>query len=445
MAAIGWLLCFKYLQRRLMIFLCVAAVALSCALLIVTDSLFRGFIDAVEGSASRFLGDILLRAPGGRYITDYPLLLERLERQEAVAAAAATLNTPGLILSAPGRVQAVKAVGIELPSRLKVTPMASALLVQKDKPISDIAFGSQADGVAGGFVSIGILAKPDEKTDQYDLASVRAFVGKTAVLTVGRLEHDALNARRKGRQVGVRFQIADIVYSGVYEFDNEFVYLPLTTLSEALLPGQAAAADTIHIRIQKGVDIENALMAVRGVWQEFSADRFEWGWQATIISCRQMQARLLAEYHKQLQILLLIFGLVSAGIVLLVLCIFYLMVLTRRKDIAILKSCGVSHTGAAGIFLLFAVVAGVVGAAAGLGLGFLFIHYINPIESALSAAMGLKLWKSSSYLFSHIPNQIYLSSALWICASGVGAAVVGALIPSIWAARLRPVEILRYE
>ena len=86
MKHIGWVLCLKYLQRRLMVLLSVAAVALSCALLIVTDSLFTGFIDAVENSAGRHLGDILIQSKQGSIITDYETLIAQLEATEKVQA-----------------------------------------------------------------------------------------------------------------------------------------------------------------------------------------------------------------------------------------------------------------------------------------------------------------------------------------------------------------------
>ena len=58
---------------------------------------------------------------------------------------------------------------------------------------------------------------------------------------------------------------------------------------------------------------------------------------------------------------------------------------------------------------------------------------------------GLKLWKSSVYMFSKIPNQMNWESTLWIVVSAIIAAAIGALIPAIIAARVKPVKILRYE
>jgi len=57
----------------------------------------------------------------------------------------------------------------------------------------------------------------------------------------------------------------------------------------------------------------------------------------------------------------------------------------------------------------------------------------------------LKLWKSSTYMFTRIPNQVNWESVLWVGLAAVLAAALGAVIPAIAAAGVRPVKILRYE
>ena len=142
---------------------------------------------------------------------------------------------------------------------------------------------------------------------------------------------------------------------------------------------------------------------------------------------------------------LLIFGVVSGGVILLIFCIFYLIVMTKRKDIAIVKSCGLGSTAVAGIFVAFGLFTGILGSAAGTVIGYLITRKVNEIERCISIIFGLKLWKSSIYMFSRIPNQMDWSATLWIIIAAAIAAALGALIPAIAAARLKPVEILRYE
>ena len=66
----------RYLRKRKIVFLSIAAVALSVSLLVVVASLFTGFIDAYEQIAVEFMGDIVLEPP--LKFSNYPVFIERL-------------------------------------------------------------------------------------------------------------------------------------------------------------------------------------------------------------------------------------------------------------------------------------------------------------------------------------------------------------------------------
>ncbi len=452
-------LCLKYLQKRKIVLLSVAAVAMSSALLITVASLFTGFINAVESGAGEHMGDIVINAPSGLRISNYDVLIKQLEEDEAIAGATAVLGSQGLLLLSRGDVRAVRIWGIELPERDKVTSIREFVLRAPEgggAPTFAVEDGGEE---LGGFVGIGVFGDPDEVTDEYDLAGVQeAFIGRPVLLTTGAVadsgrideagggEADAGASRgQRFRRRTIRFRIANIVFSGMYEFDKNFVYLPISMLAEELYPGQGKVADMVQIRLAKGVDVDGQMDRVRGIWRDFAEDRFTWAGYASVESARAMQAQLIAEYRKQMAMLMLIFGVVSFGVVLLIFCIFYLIVMTRRKDIAIVKSCGLSGGAVAWMFLAFGLSVGFAGSVLGVGMGYAVTRNVNVIEQWISSLFGLKLWKSSTYMFSRIPSEIDWPSAGWVAAAAILAAGIGALIPAIAAARVRPVRILRYE
>lgn len=435
-----------------MVLLSITAVAMSCALLIATDSLFTGFIDAIRNSAGKHLGDIILEAPSNRVITDYTVFLDSLEQAQCIQSATAVLSSQGLLLSAPGRTRAVQVWGIELPRRLSVTPMQQFLLFQKDLPPDQISFSvpDNPDAV-GGIAAIGTIASPDSLTDEYDVKAVKEYLGHTMALTIGSVVQSAdvnpeteTAGQRFSRKV-VKFDLVDVLMTGINQFDESFVLLPIGELSSKLYPDSGNAANLVHIRLEPDTDEDMAIAVVNGLWQNFSKDRYDWADFVSIDSAKNIQARLIKEYEKQMGVLLGIFGLVSGGIIILVFCIFYLIVMTRRKDIGILKSCGLSSISVAGLFMLFGMIVGLLGAVAGIGLGYVIILNINGIEHAIALLTGVKLWKAGTYMFSQIPNTMHWGSVLWITAAGVVAAAVGSLIPAVAAARVRPVETLQYE
>jgi len=440
----------RYLGKKKIVFLSIAAVALSAGLLIVVASLFGGFIEAFEQSAVEAMGDIVLAPP--IKFGKCQLLIKHLEQVRQVKAATAALSAQGLLHLGKGNVRAVSIWGIELEGRAKVTGFKQSLYKQKHLPQQPSFQVPGSPESVGGFVGIGVVAEPDEKTDEYDFAEIEKMVGREVVLTTGAVSraqgYNSTRAQFKRRTI--KFGIADIVFTGVYDLDRRFVYLPRDDLQRILYPNEGGRiADQIQIKLNDDTQTEPAMAQIRGLWEVFASEQLGWGpyliRSTEIKTAKQMQSRYVAELRKQMGILLLIFGVISFTVVLLILCIFYMIVVTKQKDIAIIKSCGATSGSVASIFIGFGACIGIIGSGAGVILGYILIKNINTIEEWISIIFGLKLWRSSVYIFSKIPNEIDWGSALPIVLSAVTAASVGALIPAIIATRTKPVSILRYE
>ncbi len=145
----------RYLRKKKIVLLSIAAVALSCSLLIVVTSLFNSFIDAFEQSAVETMGDVVLTPP--IKFANYGMLIERLEGLSAVEAATATLSVPGLVHLGKGNVRAVVIWGIEPGRRQKVTGFKRFLLKQKDSGTAP-SFATDSSGAKfGGFVGVGVV------------------------------------------------------------------------------------------------------------------------------------------------------------------------------------------------------------------------------------------------------------------------------------------------
>lgn len=442
----------RYLRKKRIVLLSIAAVALSVSLLIIVASLFSGFINAFEQSAVETVGDVVLLAPVK--FAKYSQFIERLHQVNAVDSATAAMSAQGLLHLGKGNVRAVNVWGIEPESRAKVTGLKQSLLKQKDSagvPSFEVA-GSPDK--TGGFVGIGVLGEPDEKTDEYDIKAVEKMLGRPVVLTTGAMveENNSSTDRQGGqfRRKTVEFTIADVVFTGVYDLDKKFVYLPIAYLQGVLYPDEnEPVADQIQIKLKDGSRADSAAAQIRGLWQVFAADELGWGEyhirHTQIETAREMQGRYVAELRKQMGVLLLIFGVVSFSVVVLIFCIFYMIVSLKQKDIAILKSCGAASGSVACIFLGFGLCVGTLGSGIGALLGYIVTKNINTVEEWIRIVFGLKLWKSSVYMFSKIPNEVDWASALQIVMWAIMAAAIGTLIPAVVAAKVKPVEILRYE
>lgn len=438
---------FRYLSKRRIVFLSIAAVALSVALLIVVASLFTGFIDAYEQSAVDMLGDFLLMSSAA--FPQYEKLIEQLEQTDVVAAATAVMIRPGLLHLGKGKVRGVQIFGVEPDRVAQVVKLRDACLIHQGPSLKQAFMMEDDPQRTAGLIGIGVAQEPNQLTDQYDREAIeQQFVGKPVMLISGTVENRVSpsgSSRPVPKRRNIPFTITDLVFTGNYLFDSESVYLPLKTLCKELYPGQAEVkVERIQIKLAPGADPESARAQILGVWRAFTQEQ---GLRiyAGVDSAVGMQAPYMSEIRKQMGVLMLIFGIVDCGVILLVFCIFYMIVKLKQKDIGIIKSCGGSSWTCTSIFLGFGVYVGALGSVLGVLLGYVFTKNINAIERQVGRMLGLNLWDSSVYMFEQIPNQMHWGSVLNIVALALAAAALGALVPALVAAKTRPVEILRYE
>ncbi len=421
--------------------LSILAVALCSALLVGVASLFGSFIRTVQDSASDYMGEVVFISPIGD-LPEYGQFMQRLREHEDIEAAAAFSTGHGLLLIDKGNVRAVQIWGIDIEDYSSVVSFRDKLIVQPDenKPLSFVPDDNSKPDALFGFAGIALLDKPDRVTDEYDIEKVKGYVGKRVVLTTGTAGDE------KPRVIPLT--LSNVVRTGVYDFDESFIYLPMEEFAERVFGGTAGVA-RIGIRPAAGKDTEQVISTVRRIWPEFAEETLGWSdfliSSAKVLTAVEMQKDLIGEYVKQMGVLMLIFGIVSFGVVLLIFCIFYMIVTTKRKDIAIIKSCGAGPVDVAMIFIVFALVVGIVGSASGVLAGYAVIANVNTLERAASALLGVKLWKSSSYMISSIPNDMDWTAAGWVTLAAAAASVLGAVAPAISAARVRPVKLLRYE
>jgi len=454
------LLWLRYLRKKKIVFLSIAAVALSCTLLIVVSSLFNGFIEAVERASAFLEGDITIYP--GEFVEGYEPFLDRLEHLPGVEATAPfSWGCGSLLHLGQGNVRPVFFLGVEPVRCAKLSDLKVSLLgaAASTAPPSFEVPGYPND--VGVWVGIGLLAEPDEQTDEYDFEAIKKLIGRQVVLTTGRWaieESEDLPGDSSGNQtlsasdfkrVTTKLRIADIFFTGHYWYDH-LLYLPIGEVNKILHPEESeTVVNAMGIRLSQPADAPRIVQQVKAYWSRFAEE--DLGWEPARIqfteiqTARQNRALGLEIIRKQMRVLMLILGVICSVGVLLVFCIFYMIVMTKQKDIAIIKSCGASNGSVVSIFLGFGICVGIAGSAIGAVLGYIVIRNINTFENWIRIIFGLKLWRSSVYIFDKIPDRVDWSWSCWIILAAVAASALGALIPAILAAWTKPVDILRYE
>jgi lipoprotein-releasing system permease protein len=246
-----------------------------------------------------------------------------------------------------------------------------------------------------------------------------------------------------------------VVQIGLHEADTTNVYLPFTYVRDLIgttgKDGQKYCNATVQIRPAAGFSEEDVKQQVRQAWQKYAKQELNWPDFAIrnsgVYSAREneMVKMFTNEIRKQLGVMQLIMGLICLVTALLVFVTLFMIVMQKRRDMGIIRSLGSSRSGLAMLFMYYGLSIGVVGTALGFLLGVTATRNINLLEALLTRLLGFKVWKSGVYMFSHIPDEVAWHSVGWILVAGVGTAMLGALLPALRAARLRPVENLRYE
>jgi len=120
-------------------------------------------------------------------------------------------------------------------------------------------------------------------------------------------------------------------------------------------------------------------------------------------------------------------------------------VIQKTREIGMLKALGATQLQISGIFLVQSAIIGVIGVAAGYGLGMLAVVYRNEFLHFMRNATGWELFPKSVYGFGELPALIMPSDVAIICVSSFVICLLGGLLPAVRAGRLKPVEALRYE
>ena len=473
--AVGPFLCLRYLRKRRIALFPVAAVTLCVALLIVITSLFHGFVDSYQSYRARVFGEIVL-APS-REMAHHQQLAQHLQQLPSVAHAAPVAETGALLYLGRGDVRAVQLLGIDLAARCRNRHFRSGLLLQAYRP-QDPTFDlphqtaqaarawlsrklrreiTDSQLPVGAVLGIGLLAQPDELTDEYDTpAIIEQLRQRTTGLTIttGKVTADPDSQAAAVKRSGTCWPV-DVVQTGLHEADTKFVYLPFDYVASLIgAPGpndQTFCRATVQITAAPGCDPPTVIADVRRAWRQFAADQLAWSAPAidnTLVISRAETAwaKLFTQaIRKQLSVQQMMLGLIWLVVVTLVFVVLVMIVTQKRRDVGIIRSLGTSRWGVAWIFLNYGAVIGFTGALLGLILGVLATRNINTLEAALSALLGFKVWKSGVYMFQHIPNQVAWNSIWWIMLAGVVASLVGALLPALRAARMHPAAALRYE
>jgi len=220
---------------------------------------------------------------------------------------------------------------------------------------------------------------------------------------------------------------------GMYEYDSSYVFMPLDaaqtyfTLPDKVTDLQVMVADPNRVdEVTREIDAATKGAARVYDWQRANASYFN-----AVMVERNVMFLILT-----LIIVVAAFNIISSLI---------MLVKDKGRDIAILRTMGATRGMVMRIFFLDGASVGVVGTLAGVALGLAFALNIESIREFLQSLTGTQLFSPEIYFLSQLPAKVDLGDVVTVVVMALVLSLAATIYPSWRAARLDPVEALRYE
>ena len=220
---------------------------------------------------------------------------------------------------------------------------------------------------------------------------------------------------------------------GFYEYDNSFIYVPLA--SAQLFFRMADSVSDLEIFLA------DADRANRTGYMIAAA----LGGRVRIVDWQHANSGIVNAVEIERNVMFLILTLIILVAAFNIISGMIMMVKDKGRDIAILRTMGASRGMVLRIFMLSGASIGVVGTLAGFALGVLFTENIESIRHFLQNVLGVNLFSAEIYFFTRIPAQLDGGEVATVVVMALALSFLATLYPSWRAARLDPVEGLRYE
>ncbi|HYQ08395.1 MAG TPA: lipoprotein-releasing ABC transporter permease subunit [Xanthobacteraceae bacterium] len=412
-APFEWMLSLRYLRaRRREGFISVIAgfsflgIMLGVATLIIVMAVMNGFRQELLSKILGLNGHLLIQ-PLESPLTDYAAVADRIAKVDGVFLAAPLVEGQALA-SSPFNASGVVVRGMLGADLMKLSQVSSNI----------------KQGTLDGFDNGQGLAIGRRLAEQL---SVRAGDNLTLVSPRGAVTPMGTTPRIKAYKIAAVFEI------GMSEYDSAFVFMPLTEAQAYFNRAGDVTAIEIYTNDPDHIDqfrqpVTDA--AARPIY---------------MIDWRQRNATFFNALQVERNVMFLILTLIVLVAALNIVSGLIMLVKDKGSDIAILRTMGATQGAMMRVFLITGASIGVVGTLVGFLLGTIVCLNIEEIRHFLSWLTNTELFSPELYFLSKLPADMNLKETLAVLVMALGLSLLATLYPSWRAARLDPVEALRYE
>jgi lipoprotein-releasing system permease protein len=408
-----WMLSLRYLRaRRREGFISVIAgfsflgIMLGVATLIIVMAVMNGFRHELLEKILGLNGHLLIQ-PLEKPLTDWQEVAERIAKVPGIRLAAPIVEGQALA-SSPFNAGGVLVRGIRLADLEKLPSIAN-----------NIKQGSLKNFDEGRGLAIGRRLA--------DELSLRAGDNITLVAPRGAVTPMGTMPRIKVYKIAAVFEI------GMSEYDSAFVFMPLKEAQAYF--NRSGDVTAIEVYTDDPDRVDSYRKAVQD-----AAKR-----PIFMIDWRQRNATFFTALQVERNVMFLILTLIVLVAALNIISGLIMLVKDKGQDIGILRTMGATQGAIMRVFLITGAAIGVVGTLVGLGLGVVISLNIENLRQFLSWLTNTELFSPELYFLSHMPADMDTGETVAVVVMALTLSLLATLYPSWRAARLDPVEALRYE
>ncbi|MGV6801781.1 MAG: lipoprotein-releasing ABC transporter permease subunit [bacterium] len=393
-------------------------ITLAVSVLIIVMSVMTGFRNQLLDQLLGLSGHVFIQDVYGEPLQDYDAITNRLSSIEGITSARPIINSFGYLTSNKGEDPGI-VYGIR-PEDLRAMDVVAGSDHLLAGSLDD--FGQGRKGGNKIAIASGLAAK------------LRVGPGDVVTLISGNGADTPMGTapfRDKDYIVGAIFSVDNS------EYDEVLVYMPLEQAQLFFKKGRGV--DQIEFRIDDPTNNkklsaieEQMINASNGeyrtfTWQDVNKSKFD------ALRMERVMLRLILSLIVLIAVLNIITGLV-------------MLVKDKTSDIAVMRTIGAPKWSIMRVFFLSGSMIGIIGTILGVVLGVIITLNLGSIEQTLCAGgKGICLWDNQVYLFKEVPAHLQLGEVLFVTGFSLLASFLSTLYPAWRAAKLDPVEALRYN
>ncbi|HEX3431931.1 MAG TPA: lipoprotein-releasing ABC transporter permease subunit [Rhizomicrobium sp.] len=412
-APFEWMIALRYLRaRRQESFVSVISgfslvgIALGVATLIIVMAVMNGFRHELLSRILGLNGHLTVQGSIGT-LTNYDVMAARIRAVKGVTRVAPIVDGQ-VMATANGIASGVIVRGMRQEDLRTLTTVSKSL-----------SEGALAHFTGGDSVIIG--ARLADRMRIYPGARITLIAPRGNVTPFG------VTPRVKSYTVAGTFRI------GMSEYDATFVFMPLAEAQ--LYFNMGASVNGLEVMVQDPDRIDRMVEPIARAA----------GPLARIITWQDMNSSLFSALEVERNVMFLILTLIILVAALNIVSGLIMLVKDKSPDIAILRTMGAARGAVMRVFLIAGASIGVLGTLAGFIIGVVFCLNIESIRQALSALTGTQLFNPEIYFLSRMPAEMDPGEVIAVVGMALALSFLATLYPSWRAARLDPVEALRYE